>query len=210
MVLARLSNLRSMVRKRFRSFSCCAGCDALDVPVGNRLCVSIRPRWKADAVLWGEWPEAELTETVASIRTTMPWLRRIYVQPSGLKSPGQDVHILPKGLEEADLHRVKNLGEHFIVFLPTHLPATPLLPADFFTPNGIPLLFVKPGGSAEAPNFLPYPAGRTKSLCTLFAEAHATDTALADCHGMEKYALAFARWAYTEQHGILSLCSFGA
>jgi hypothetical protein len=196
--------LRNLIMKRSQAFTCCAGCEALPAPVGNRLCVSVTPLWEADAVLTTGWSAAELPAAVAAVRAAMPWLRRVHVPYGGMAASGRDVFLLPEGVGEADLHRVESLAEHFLALPPGRLPATPLLPVDFFTPNGLPLLFAAQGGSAEVPNFLPGPAGRTKSLGALFATACAVDPAPDDPRGAADYTLAFARWAYARRHGILA------
>lgn len=204
-----LCYLRNLALKRSRAFTCCASCKDLPAPVGNRLCVSMKPCWKADAVLLGDWNAVKLAAAVASLRAAMPWLRHIHI-PTGIEMPGQSVFALPEGIEEAELHNVSSLAEHFFVFRPDGLPAAPLLREDFFTPNGMPLFFAASGGSADAPNFLPGPAGRTKSLSALFAGACDADPALADqCSGVG-YTLAFARWAYAERHGLLAPSPFSA
>lgn len=230
MVGSLFSYLRKLAANRSQAFTCCAGCEALPVPIGNRLCVSVTPIWEADAVLPCDWSAAELLSAVEVLRAAMPWLRRIHV-PAGLveasgltrtyfenvgaalpmahEPSGRSVSSLPEGIEEADLHHVEALAEHFLVFPPGRLPATPLLPVDFFTPNGLPLLFAAPGGSAEAPNFLPGgPIGRTKSLSALFASACAAEPTLAARCGAAGYTLTFALWAYAERHGILSPSPF--
>lgn len=218
-----LSYLCKLAANRSQAFTCCAGCEALPVPVGNRLCVSVAPQWEADAVLPSGWGAAELPAVVRALRSAMPWLRRIHVpayalEASGLPCAGPEnaaatavpapcarsIFPLPAGIGEAELHCMEALAEHFLVFPPGRLPTTPILSVDFFTPNGMPLLFAAPGGAAEEPNFLPGPAGRTKSLGALFAEDCVADPALvAQCHAAG-YTLTFARWAYAKRHGILS------
>ena len=81
------------------------------------------------------------------------------------------------------------------------LPSAPLCHVDFFTPNGIPLLFVdtnRQGGQEE--HFVQTATGRTKTLSAIFEQSR---------NGLElpaatKYADALARFAYAEQHGILA------
>ncbi|MDR1660715.1 MAG: hypothetical protein LBR94_10365 [Desulfovibrio sp.] len=189
-------------------FTHCASCGELPAPPGNRLCVSIPPDWTADAVLLCGGGEAGSAADAASLRAAMPWLRRIHVEAGadGTDYPDwtPDLIMMPDGITEADLPGLESLAEYFIVFRPGRLPANPLLPADFFTPNGIPLLFVQPGdGDASGPPvFLPGPFCRTKSLARLFAESTEIQPAL------DEYAEVFARWAYAEQHAILALCPF--
>lgn len=136
------SYLRKLATKRSHAFTCCAGCKDLPVPAGNRLCVSMKPRWKVDAVLLGDWSAVELRAAVASAHASMPWLRRIHASSGDIEALGQGVLTLLEGIEEADLHRIKSLAEYFIVFRSAHLLTTPLLREDFFTPNGLPHLFM--------------------------------------------------------------------
>jgi hypothetical protein len=82
-------------------------------------------------------------------------------------------------VNESKLHEVEGLVEYFVI-LPwglNGLPSKSLLREDFFTVNGLPLLSAGPGGSVEAPRFLSGPAGRSKKLTALFADACTADPA---------------------------------
>jgi hypothetical protein len=204
-----LSRLRALLFKR-PTFTYCAACGELPTPPGNRLCVSLKPNWPVDAVLTGAWDARSADETAASLRITMPWLGRVFMPPSAQQHPDmKDSGILAVGTDETNLHLTENLAEYFIT-LPWETRRTfrqPLLREDFFTPNGLPLLFAEPGGTAKEPLFITGPAGRTKKLTALFAAAGAAEPSRTPRNEAE-YALAFARWAYAGRHAILALNPF--
>lgn len=192
------------------TFTYCAACGDLPTPPGNRLCVSLKSNWPLDAVLTGPQDTRSANETVASLRIVMPWLGRIFM-PSSAQSPSdmEGIGILATGTDEANLHLVESLAEYFIV-LPREAQGAfrqPLLREDFFTPNGLPLLFAKPDGTAKEPLFITGPAGRTKKLTALFAVANAAGP-LRMSRNEAEYPLAFARWAYGERYAIPALSPF--
>jgi hypothetical protein len=199
------SYLRNLAGKHSQPFTHCASCGELPAPPGNRLCVSIPPDWTADAVLLCGGGEAGSAADAASLRAALPWLRHIHAGPgaAGTNGPARtpDFLPLPDGIAEADLPGLESLAECFIVFRPGRVPATPLLPADFFTPNGIPLLFAEQGEKTGLPNFADGPFCRTKSLARLFADFSKP--------APDEYGKAFARWAYARRHAILAPDLFG-
>jgi hypothetical protein len=150
-------------------------------------------------------------EAQTSLRASMPWIGRLFVPSAmGDATRGTGIDVLPADVDESNLHEVENLAEYFVVlpWEPGGLLSKSLLREDFFTVNGLPLLFAGPGGSAEAPRFLPGPAGRTKSLSALFAEACAVDPILRATRDEAGYAIAFSRWAYAERCGVLAPSPF--
>lgn len=106
----------------------------------------------------------ELYFSVASVLENMPWVRRIHIvtdnqTPAWLKEcrlcgdririvdhrqiiDGQYLPTFNSHVIEAHLHRVPDLGEHFIYFNDDVLPARPLPAAHFFQSNGLASIFI--------------------------------------------------------------------
>jgi hypothetical protein len=146
-------------------------------------------------------------EAPTFLRASLPWINRLFVlSTAGDVSRHADIGVLPADVNESKLHEVEDLAEYFVAlpWEPEGLPAKSLLREDFFTVNGLPLLFAGPGGSVEAPRFLSGPAGRTKNLSALFAGACDADPALRAARDEAGYTPAFSRWAYAERHGVLA------
>ena len=184
--------IRDILLKGGNAYTSCAACGELPYPPGNRLCVSLKPDWTTDLVLLsGEYP----TEAVIAIRRRLPWVRQIHVRP---KRPserlGRGLVTLPEGMEERRLHQADSLAEHFLVLRAAEAPMRPYRQLDFFTPNGIPLVFVRQEEIRIPSPFVRCVASRSKSLSALFAEEAPA--------APEEYADAFARWACDKQHAI--------
>ena len=190
------SYIRLLLSKRFNAFTCCAACGVLPCPVANRLCISLSLAWPVDIVMLGGLDRPGPGPNLADLRAAMPWARRIFVPAAEAGHFGPEAAILPEGMEMSRLPQVADLAEHFIV-LRGRLPGRLLTPLDFFTPNGLPLLFVR--ADCAQPCFAGVAAGMCKTAAALFAEAVAGDPSLS---GPEGYMASWARWAYTNQRGI--------
>jgi hypothetical protein len=203
--------LGKLVTKRSKAFTCCAGCDELCVPIGRRFCVSLSMDRPVDIVLTRAEGVSVSPEAPTSLRASMPWIGRLFVLSAmGDTTRGAVIGVLPADVDESKLHEVEDLAEYFVVlpWEPGSLLPKSLLREDFFTVNGLPLLFAGPGGSAETPRFLPGPASRTKRLSALFADACAVDPILRATRDEAGYTIAFSRWAYAERHGVLAPSPF--
>ncbi len=156
--------LRNILLKRHAYFSCCASCGDIRTPVEHRLCASLSPEFPVDVVLLpggqGIGADAGLDASLAAVREYMPWVRRIWL-PEEFLAKAHDKHgacalrITARadagsrwwaGAEQGAfpehlLHLADDLADHYIVIRQGGLIRRHLLCLDFFTPNGIPLLF---------------------------------------------------------------------
>ncbi|MDR0827777.1 MAG: hypothetical protein LBN33_07885 [Desulfovibrio sp.] len=196
-----ISYLFELIIKRGNAFTCCAACGELSLPVKKRFCSSLTPEWECDAVLIGNWPREGLRMALRAIELRMPWVRSVFVQADAVDIVSDRIQFLPKGMDEAHLYSVESLAEYFIVMWSGWLPAAPLCRVDFFTPNGLLLLFVDTEEQEiQGYNFVQLAAGRTKTLSAIFEQSR---------RGMElpaatKYAEALTGFAYAERYGILA------
>ncbi|GHU02922.1 hypothetical protein FACS1894158_00070 [Betaproteobacteria bacterium] len=196
-----LSYLCNLIAKRGNAYTCCAACGELPMPPKNRFCTSLLPEWECDVVLMGSWQREALKTALLSIVLDMPWVRYIFVQADAMDMVSERIRFLPDGMEEMHLHCVELLSEHFIVIRSEWLPSVPLCRVDFFTPNGMPLLFVDTNGQdGQEEHFVQTASARTKTLSAVFEQSR---------EGLElpaatKYTDALTRFAYAEQHGILA------
>jgi hypothetical protein len=204
-----LKYLYVLLSKRSKAFTCCAGCNNLAVLPDRRLCVSLAFDQPIDLVLTVGWDALNAKAALSFLRRAMPWLRRIFIPSTACEFVDIDKKIsaLPAGIEEDSLHLAHDLAEHFITLPHTAQEklSRSLLPLDFFTPNALPLLFAEPGGTADAPRFAFGPAARTKELTLLFSRKWANKP-----FPNADYTLDFARWAYAQQKGILSIVPSGS
>ena len=148
--------LRDALSRFYPLFSCCASCGEIKEPMKNRLCVSLRPLFTIDAVFLETPPPDVLREFVRETRARLFWLDNIFfvqrdnqyeaealppgaffVSDSELYLPEDPERRMP---EEAGLHRLTQLSEHYILFPCRAAPGNVAHPLDYFTPNGIPLL----------------------------------------------------------------------
>jgi hypothetical protein len=149
----------------------------------------------------GSQPQEALRKALWAIELQMPWVRYMFIQDDAADRVSDKVRLLPKGMDETRLHLVESLAEYFIVLRPGWLPAAPLSRVDFFTPNGIPLLFVETKGQDERNNqFVQTATGRTKTLSAIFEQSRGG----AELPATTQYADALTRFAYAERHGILA------
>lgn len=142
--------LRNVLSRFYPLFSCCASCGEIKVPLGSRLCTSLRPLYDIDAVFLSARPDM-----VRQARGSAPWPGKLFFVraqdepapdnlPAGFFSvseaelgTGKDDSRIPP---EALLHTLPLLSDNFLV-VPAGLPPEGLPhPLDFFTPNGIPLI----------------------------------------------------------------------
>ena len=189
---------KELLMKRGNAFTCCAACGELPFQPGNRLCVSLTADWPVDIVVSGEAP---MDKAIPAIRRYMSWARRIHVWPGRLKKTGADLAALPEGAEEPYLHQVSTLAENFIVLRATAPPLRACRKLDFFTPNGIPLVFIRQEDAKEPSSFAKSASSRSKTLTGSFAKEAGAESYLGDPEG---YAKAFAAWACKSQHAIFA------
>ena len=154
--------LRNILMKRHAYFACCASCGDIRTPVEHRLCASLSPDFSVDVVLLPSEKEghsdALCKATLGAVRKYMPWTRRIWLPEAymGKAYERYGVHALrPKAGPEGEalrragadrfpehlLHLADDLADYYVVIRDSGVIHHPLLCLDFFTPNGIPLLF---------------------------------------------------------------------
>ena len=148
--------LRNALSRFYPLFSCCASCGEIKEPVKNRLCTSLRPLFSIDAVFLETPPPDVLQEFVRETRARLSWLDNIFfvqrdnryepeaLPPGVFVVPDSELY-LPEDAkrrmpEEAGLHRLAQLSEHYIIFPCRAALGNVAHPLDCFTPNGIPLL----------------------------------------------------------------------
>ena len=148
--------LHNALSRFYPLFSCCASCGEIKDPMKNRLCTSLRPLFTIDAVFLETPPPDVLREFVREIRARLSWLDNIFfvqrdnqheaeaLPPGVFFVPDSELY-LPEDTErrmpeEAGLHRLVQLSEHYILFPYRAALGNVAHPLDFFTPNGIPLL----------------------------------------------------------------------
>jgi hypothetical protein len=201
--------IKTFIKKRSKTFTCCAGCDELRIPLSRRFCVSLSFDYPVNIVL----TNVKEMSSPSEIDKLLPmlWNSRLFMLSDSMyETPHAKISVLPANVEESTLHEVEDLTE-FFVLLPVDLVfplSKSLVREDFFTVNGIPLLFAEPGGSAKTPHFLSGPAARTKRLSALFADACAEDPILCATRDEVGYTIAFSGWAYAERHGVLAPSPF--
>jgi hypothetical protein len=101
----------------------------------------------------------ELRYSLRSLAENAPWARRVHIVTDGQRPGWLRAHsaiavvdhaeIIPRRflptfnshVIEAYLHRIPGLAEHYVYFNDDFFLTAPAVPGDFFTPNGLPLLF---------------------------------------------------------------------
>jgi hypothetical protein len=144
---------------------CCASCNEISVPVKGRLCTSLAPDFFPDLIIVGR-PDDEQPRLCALAKQLGKAGSLRYLPPSG---PDAAVPALPPGmtllraaspahgtvpLQPVPLDSLPaELGPCFILVPPDFIASGPADILDFFTPNGIPLLFPlsRPENGAQAP-----------------------------------------------------------
>jgi hypothetical protein len=126
------------------------------------------PRWRAkkaercpaEADAHHYRDNGELRYSLRSLECFAPWVRRVHIvtdgqRPSWLNADHEKIRLVAHGdiiperflptfssrVIEAHLHRIGELAEHYVYFNDDFLLASPCLPGDFFTANGLPFLF---------------------------------------------------------------------
>lgn len=156
--------LRNILMKRHAYFSCCASCGDIRTPLEHRLCASLSPGFDVDVVLLPDRRTGTAAQPasvgVSAVRERMPWVRRIWL-PEQDCAPGDEVQgtcvlrireaMSAYGYRqrsagsashpEALLHCAEGLADYYIVVRDSSMISKNLLCLDFFTPNGIPLIF---------------------------------------------------------------------
>ena len=150
--------LRNVLIRQHPYFSCCASCGEIKTPLADRLCTSLLPDFPVDAVIVLPAGNAVSREKVAvtlhSLIENAPWLRRIHLLASELPEGivEEKLSLLPPASlvpqnailpPQGYLHTVPDLVENYLVVPAGFQIEQPLLVVDFFTPNGIPLLFLQ-------------------------------------------------------------------
>jgi hypothetical protein len=149
--------LRNFLIRQHPYLSCCASCGEIATPLGNRLCTSLQFGFPTDAVLDMPQDSADaILNAARRLADSLPWLRKIYILSEGqpaTHSPEAKIQAIAPPLADADqptprhplprvaaLHRLPDLSEYYLVFFSARRLKKSLLPHDFYTPNGIPLL----------------------------------------------------------------------
>lgn len=150
--------LRNALIKQHPYFSCCASCGEIKTPLADRLCTSLLPGFPVDAVIVPSLNNSlsceELDVSLRSLNEQAPWLRRIYLLAPELPEGAveeklsllQPASIFPQNATlppQGYLHAVPDLAEHYLVVPAGFQMEQARLVVDFFTPNGIPLLFLQ-------------------------------------------------------------------
>lgn len=95
-------------------------------------------------VLWRHdepWGEELLRATLRSLYQYAPWIDLIHLVasapvPPWVRTEGRLVVVPAAPDAEADLHRLQDVSEQFLLFRPGAMLARPVRPFDFFTPSG--------------------------------------------------------------------------
>lgn len=157
----------SLLAKQHPLFSCCASCGEIRIPVETRLCTSLSPAFMVDAAYLvpdDDEARAWLRYALRSLECNAPWVRKVFLVrqgalPEWLNPEARGLCVVPGGFfaaapadepPEALLHLLPGIEEHHLVLSPRTIVARPCLVHDFFTPNGIPLLFTVAGTACEA------------------------------------------------------------
>jgi hypothetical protein len=130
----------------------------MPMDLGKRLCVSLSASFPVDAVLVpaaeAEYPA--FARSITGLQKHCPWLRMLF-----LLLKGEDVPTFPsttatlRPIRKRDFpvsapgsgpvwsaHSLPGLSEHYLIVTAGAAPEQDMLPQDFFTPNGIPLLLL--------------------------------------------------------------------
>lgn len=157
--------LRNFLIKQHPYFSCCASCGEIKTPLSGRLCTSLLPDFPVDAVIIpAEGSALSLEEaalTLHSLKTHAPWLRRIHLLAAELPGDLTDekLYLLPPASivpqnatmpPQGYLHMAADLAEYYLVITAGKQVEHESLAVDYFTPNGIPLLFLHEAGTNQA------------------------------------------------------------
>jgi hypothetical protein len=128
--------------------------------LGKRLCVSLPFVFPVDAVLVSakKGPEeaSAFARSIAGLRQFCPWLRSFFLLVDEEEFPDipyaparlrlvrkRDFSVSPDGLDPVHAaHSVPELSEQFLIVTAGSAPERDMLPSDFFTPNGIPFVFL--------------------------------------------------------------------
>jgi hypothetical protein len=156
--------MRSFLRKvliRRRVYTpCCASCGEMPSRPEKRLCASLSVTFPVDAVLVPAEKGAENTSafvhSIAGLQKYCPWLRLLFFAPSGDELP--DIPSVPAKLRPVRkrdfpassagfdtayaAHSLPGLSEQYLLVRAGSAPERDMLPLDFFSPNGIPFLFL--------------------------------------------------------------------
>ncbi|MDR2124226.1 MAG: hypothetical protein LBP38_04490 [Desulfovibrio sp.] len=203
--------LRNALVKQHPWFSCCASCGEITTPLAGRLCASLAPAFPVDAVLLDA-----AAETARQLRRRQPWLRRIFADgDAGLQAAPETTRFTAAELNSAAgdstaklpavalLHLLPDIAEHYLVVRePDAMPAAARI-ADFFTPNGIPLLYCREDIPLRAwPDACTghgcHAQTRQNSVDFLSSPTGRTGGAL----NARGYAAALFRWTYAEARAV--------
>ena len=162
-----VGNIRQFLRRQAIRHGlytpCCASCGEIGrrpEAAGAKLCASLPISFPIDAVIVpgcrhearkAETLAQDLSRSLAGLKQHCSWLRTIFgagfaADPclpdlSCTDTPGD----LPP---ELHIHAIPGLAECYLVVRAGWVPDRDLLPADFFTPNGLPFLLLEKTGSA--------------------------------------------------------------
>lgn len=209
--------LRKRLTELHRYSVCCASCGEVRVPLGDRLCTSLAPFFSADAVLLtpGTIPAGnELT----ALREKLAWAATLWVQTP----PGREECVQGRGLRgfsldrgtalapvEGLLHTLQGLAEHYLVLREPRACDPDSQPLDYFTPNGLPLLFYPltsppepfPGQNPRRAPGHPALFGQTRANSRDFLEELERTPPKKALSG-DEYLLSLAAWTFTQARAV--------
>jgi hypothetical protein len=156
---------KALIRRRVYT-PCCASCGEMPTGLEKRLCASLSASFPVDAVLVpaaGAGASA-FARSITGLQKHCPWLRFLFLLLEGEELP--DCPSAPATLRPIrkrdfpasapDLdpvwsaHAVPGLSEHYLIVTAGAAPERDMLPQDFFTPNGIPFVFLDATGTDAA------------------------------------------------------------
>ena len=163
-----VSFIQNQLTRHHRLFSCCASCDEIKAPLRHYLCASLEPAFPVDALWMPEERRSpqEVASCVRQLRQSAPWLRQVICLVPGALRPTMALQVQEALFPESEElyafarangmvptalpHRVQALAEHYLLLKTGTIPSGRYSVLDFFTPNGIPLVYTDSGDRSEA------------------------------------------------------------
>jgi hypothetical protein len=202
--------LRNALVKQHPYFSCCASCGEIKTPLQNRLCASLTFPFVIDAVVTDNDNKA-VAGSLNALGRHCPWIRCLYIvlrgtvagsgvpQTEHVRFIRTDEFMPPESSfgPEAYFHAIPGISEYFLIVPPGCRPERDLLPLDFFTPNGIPLLRLRKteDGTGVVDGCAPVPGIMAQTVEN--AAAFLQDAEATAARASAGYYTEAARWAMT-------------
>ena len=174
----------------------------------KRLCSSLPALFPVDAVLVPATQErgeaSAFARSIAGLQRRCPWLRLLFLVLDGDELPDippasaklrlvrkRDFPASPAGIDPVyAAHTMPGLSEQYLLVRAGSAPERDMLPQDFFTPNGIPLLLLD--RTATAPEDYGIFAQTKENSADFLAGPHGAVPPHTDCRD---YFTAVGRWA---------------